>query len=345
MKIVADENIPLITHYFGSSGTLLLKPGRSIVRDDLIDADMLLVRSVTQVNKALLENTSIKFVGSTTTGFDHLDIDYLNEIQIQWAIAAGCNAQAVVEYVVSVVAALQVKNILRRTNLRAGVIGVGRIGQRVVDQLKSLDFEVLVHDPIRAEQDKDFVSVELKDFVDLDLITLHTPLTRTGSYPTYHMIQKDFLQQQKSGCVLINSGRGEVIDFKDLKQYGQHLVWCLDVWEQAPQIDLDVLKQAVIATPHIAGYSVQSKYRGIEMIYQAAVSQHIISNQVSPAEYPRKTISLPSHAIDWRDRVLKIYDPMLTTKVMKEALLSGDKTFDALRKEFVERYEFEFVEF
>jgi erythronate-4-phosphate dehydrogenase len=321
MKIVADENIPLVDYYFGSLGEVVLRPGRAISRKDVLNAEIVLVRSITQVDQALLDGTSVKFVGSATTGDDHIDTVWLNQAGIQWSVAYGCNAAAVMEYVISVIAALQKMNYLTQDNLRAGIVGVGAIGRRVAEKLTALGLTVFLCDPFRLMKEDDFPGVFLEDFSDLDLITLHTPLTYEGAYPTYHLIEKNFLQRQKKNCVLINTSRGPVIHFDDLKQYGQGLLWCLDVWEHEPIIDKKVLDKALIATPHIAGYSVQSKYRGIEMIYQAAIQQGIIKAVDIPmVDYPHSILSFSNQLADWRDVVLKIYNPLLTTQVMKEAL-------------------------
>jgi erythronate-4-phosphate dehydrogenase len=343
MKIIADENIPLLDHYFGSLGQLILKPGRDIVRNDVLDADVLLIRSVTQINQALLEGTTVKFVGSTTTGSDHIDTVWLNQANIRWSVASGCNSVAVVEYVLSVIAALQKTHVLANNQLRAGVVGVGRIGSDVAIRLKELGFSVLLCDPFRMKE-KDFSGVFLEDFSDLDFITVHTPLTYDGTYPTYHLIEKNFLQRQKKNCVLLNTSRGSVINFSDLKQYGNELVWCLDVWENEPNIAMDVLQQAMIATPHIAGYSIQSKYRGVEMIYDTAMQQGIIPDlHISRAQYPCTTISSVNASTDWRDKMLAIYNPLITTQMMKEVLTRDPKQFDKLRKTLPLRHEMGFV--
>ncbi len=335
MKIVADENIPLVEHYFGQGTELLLKPGRSISQNDVFDADILLVRSITKVNEVLLHDTTVKFVGSTTAGADHLDTEWLDSQQIAWSVAAGCNAVAVAEYVICVVAALQAQGLLCEKILRAAVIGAGHVGSLVVTQLQALGFDVLVYDPLR--KDENFHSVQWQELENLDLICLHTPLTHDGSHPTFHMIDKQFLEKQKANCVLLNAGRGAVVAFDDLKKYGKHLIWCFDVWEHEPDIDNDVLQQAMIATPHIAGYSMQAKYRGVEMIYQVALNEGLITKAVSPIPMPTRKIS--GNFSNWREKALAIYDPRVTTKYMK----SGMQQFDEMRKYFVERCEFEFV--
>ncbi len=345
MLIVADEEIPCVKHYFGAYGNILLKKGRSLTRRDVVDADILLIRSVTKINEALLQDTKVKFVGSTVTGTDHFDKEWLDRAGIQWSAALGCNAVAVAEYVVSVVAALQTQGLLLQKKCRAGVIGVGRVGSKVVDKLKILGFDVVQCDPLRAEQEKDFTSTPIEEFSDLDFILLHTPLTKEQPYPTYHLIEKNFLQRQKKDCILLNAGRGSVIDFSDLLHYGKHLIWCLDVWENEPNIKKEVLLNTMIASPHIAGHSVQSKYRGMEMIYHDAIQQGIIPDKkIIDPEFPRTEISFEGKFADWRDIVLAIYNPLDVTRLMKKAYREeGDGIFDLLRKRFNRGHEFAFV--
>jgi erythronate-4-phosphate dehydrogenase len=347
MKIIADEHIPAIKQYFGGVSELVLKQGRDITRADLLDADALFVRSVTRVDSALLHNTPIKFVGSVATGIDHLDTQWLTQAGIRWYAARGFNAVAVMEYVVAVVAALQKSARLPLKSLRAGVMGVGTIGKLVVEKLTLLGFDVIQCDPLRARDESSFNSVTIADFHDLDLVTIHTPLTRHGEYPTYHLIGQEFLQRQQKNCVLINTARGAVIDFQALKKWGENLSWCLDVWENEPLIDVEVLQRANIATPHIAGYSVQSKLYGVQMLYDAARKQNIISDAAMDIVSPNKKIlSFEGRNADWRDVVLKIFDPRELTKVMRRALHENDsaQTFDDLRRRFNGRYEFDCVE-
>lgn len=343
MKIVADENIPNVEHYFSDHGELLLKPGRLITRDDLFDADMLLIRSVTKVNRLLLHDTPVKFVGSTVAGLDHLDTEYLDQAGVDWYAAEGCNATSVAEYVVCAIAALQKNGYLQHEKLRAAVIGVGSVGRLVVDCLKVLGFDVLQYDPFRARAEKNFPATKFEAIRDCDLICIHTPLTRSGDFPTYHFIDEPFLKRQKPNSVLLNAGRGAVISSADLKQDGLHLNWCLDVFENEPVIDLSVLERAVIATPHIAGHSVQSKLRGLEMVYRAAFSRGVLSGSPKLFSYPEKELSFQHRLVDWREVVLAIFDPMVTSASMKKNLLEGTESFDTLRKKFVERYEFGFV--
>lgn len=349
INIVADKDIPFVEHFFRSCGNLVLMEGREFTRRSLQIADVLLVRSITKVDKNLLEGTQVKFVASPTTGLDHFDTEWLDAAGILWSVAPGCNAIAVVEYILCMIAGLQKKWFLNQKNLRAGVIGVGKVGSKVAETLEILGFDVILCDPLRAENEKNFISTPIEDFKNLDMITLHTPLTSSGAYPTYHMIEKSFLSRQKNNCVLINSSRGSVINFNDLKISGEQLIWCLDVWENEPNIDFTILDTALIATPHIAGYTMQSKYRGTEMIYQAALRNSIIPDlQVATVPYLKKTLVFNENKVDWRDVILQIYDPFITTQQMKEKIIENKgKAFDLLRKHFIsqaERCELGYVE-
>ncbi|OAI48792.1 hypothetical protein AYO45_04025 [Gammaproteobacteria bacterium SCGC AG-212-F23] len=339
MKIVADENIRLLKHFFLKQATIITKPGREIVRADLVDADVLLVRTVTRVDKHLLHDTSVRFVGSTTVGEDHLDTEWLKSQGIAWSIAKGCNTTAVVEYVICVIAALQKQGLLNSSGLRAGVIGVGEIGSRVVKILRALGFTVIMHDPLRAAE-QNFISTPLEQFADLDLISLHVPLTEKTVFPTYHLMDEKFLRRQKKKTVMINTSRGAVLDTNAWLNAGKHLIGCFDVWENEPNISADMLASAHLATPHIAGYSVQSKLRGMELIYQALLRANILSlKPFVEIDYPRQNLLLDKTATDWRDLVLAVFDPRELSAQMK-----ADPLFDGRRGQFDSRYEFRFID-
>lgn len=343
MKILADEHIPYIKEYFDDCGTLVLEPGRVISAHDLVDTDMLIVRSVTHVDEKLLKNSHVKFVGSVTAGADHLDTQWLDETHITWRVANGFNAPPVADYVICVMAALQRKQILGKKNLKAAVIGVGNVGKLVVQRLQTLNVDVIQCDPVRAAQEADFISHSLDEISDVDLISLHVPLTKKGEHPTYHFINQDFLRRQKPGCVLINASRGGVIHSKDLLSFGKHLYWCLDVWEHEPNIDKAILERAMIATPHIAGYSVQSKMRGIAMIYHTACQLGIISPKAIAPNLPHQDLSFSEGHHAWQDIVLGIFNPLILTAMMRSTLFEAEnhgEIFDKLRHDFNYRYEF-----
>lgn len=347
MKIVADEHIPFVQEYFGSQGELVLRPGRLISPQDVKDADMLLVRSITPVNAALLQDTQVKFVGSVTAGADHLDTQWLDKKAIAWHVAKGFNAPPVADYVVSVVAALQRKNYLSQYGAKVAVIGVGSVGRLVAERFRLLGCQVIECDPLRAQEEPDFIHQSLDDVSDVDFISLHVPLVKNGEHPTYHFINKEFLLRQKPGCILLNASRGAVINSEDLLTDGKHLRWCLDVWEHEPRINQAILEYACIATPHIAGYSVQSKRRGVDMIYQIACEKGLINSQAVPVlTMPQQTLTFAGQQHHWQDIILGIFNPFIMTAIMRAGMQSSEHpetVFDEMRHEFNYRHEFAYT--
>lgn len=270
MKIVADENIPLLDGFFKDmSQSLVTLPGRAIANSDLKDADVLLVRSITQVNEALLENTPVRFVGTCTIGTDHVDVEYLRENHIQFSNAPGCNAQAVVDYVISALMVLSETKLQSWSEFSVGIVGVGNVGGRLLQVLKGLGIHVVAYDPNVEPYDTD----ECKDAVwQQDVVTLHTPITKNGNHPTYHLVNEGVLQQMKPDACLINSCRGEVVDnmalLNHLEQHPKFQA-ILDVWEEEPAPSDELIRACLLSTPHIAGYSLDGKYKGTAMIYEA----------------------------------------------------------------------------
>ncbi len=309
MRIVSDHLIPLIDEFFQDE-VLIKKPGQAINRKDLLDADILWVRTLTPVIPELLEGTKISFVGSATAGIDHIQTDWLDKQGIGWAYAPGSNAVAVAEYVDCCIAALQNLGILTGKSLRAGVIGVGYVGSEVAKHLLRQGYSVLLNDPPRQIRESDFKSTDLKNFKDLDLVCIHTSLTTTGEFPSYHLLDDDFFLQLKPGTVVINAARGAIIDTEVLmRQSRLHL--CLDVWENEPNIFLPLLAKALIATPHIAGYSIDAKRRASLMLYQKT-REYFGWKKPLPV-FPNED------KVEYRS-ILELYDPIAHTAAMRELL-------------------------
>ncbi|MDY0207792.1 MAG: 4-phosphoerythronate dehydrogenase PdxB [Pseudomonas sp.] len=291
MRILADENIPML-EVFEHHGSLRRVAGRSLDRAVLADAEVLLVRSVSQVDRALLEGSQVKFVGTCTIGTDHLDIDYFAEQGIGWASAPGCNARGVVDYVLSALLTLAERDGVDLAQRCFGVVGAGQVGERLVQVLRGLGWQVLVCDPPRQQR-------EGGDYVDLatllercDTISLHTPLTKLGQWPTHHLLGAEQLQSLKTGSWLINASRGAVVDNQALKQFlaqRSDVRVVLDVWEGEPQVDAELAQRCDIATAHIAGYSLDGKIRGTEQIYQAFCQHFAIPTQTAIA-FPEQTL-------------------------------------------------------
>lgn len=271
MRLLADENIPLLDPFFAAFGEIRRLPGRGIDRTALADVDALLVRSVTRVDHALLEGTPVRFVGTCTIGTDHLDLDYFAEAGIAWSSAPGCNARGVVDYVLGAVLALAERSGADPAQRTYGVVGAGQVGGRLVEVLRGLGWQVLVCDPLRAVREEgDFV--DLEEIVErCDAISLHTPLQRDGAHATWHLLDAERLRRLRPGCWLINASRGAVIDNAALKahlQAGVDLQVVLDVWEGEPQVDPELPRCAgwrrriSPATAWTASYAVPSRSIG-----------------------------------------------------------------------------------
>lgn len=269
--VIVDENIPIPSRFYVPDVEIVRVSGRTLKREDLREADALLVRSVTKVNRELLEGSSIKFVASATAGIDHLDREYLKEKAIPCFYAAGSNAQSVVDYVFCSLAAIG----LDPRERRFGIIGCGQVGGQLFQALQKLNAKCLCYDPfLTSEQQSNLVGLD--EALASDVICLHTPLTVGGQYPTKNMISYDQLIQLPHGALLINAGRGEVINEEDLKRalkIRPDIRLVFDVWSGEPSIDAEVVEACEIATPHIAGYSAGAKSRGSRLVFEALFRQ------------------------------------------------------------------------
>ncbi|MGH8120583.1 MAG: 4-phosphoerythronate dehydrogenase, partial [Gammaproteobacteria bacterium] len=243
--------------------------GRVINPQQVRDADVLLVRSVTRIDAELLSGSTVRFVASATSGIDHVDVDYLQRAGIVFTHAPGCNAEAVVEYVLSSLFVLALQLQFRLADKIVGIIGCGQVGTRLARALTALGVRYLLNDPPLSEIVGGNQYSDLEEVLQADIITLHVPLTDAGRYPTRHLVNEQFLGQLKPGAILINTSRGGVVDESALRQIlrQNHCPVVLDVWENEPDIDRELLAAVAIGTPHIAGYTIDARLRATEMIY------------------------------------------------------------------------------
>jgi erythronate-4-phosphate dehydrogenase len=348
-SIVADENIPGLETGFAALGSVTRVNGRLLQRQQLEGADILLVRSVTRVNRELLEGSSIRFVGSATIGTDHLDTDYLDAQGIAWANAPGSNANSVVEYVLSAFA--RVDGLLEKllAGGTVGIVGMGNVGSSLYHRLDAMGIQCLAYDPLLPTGSFPILS-ELDRVLAADAVCLHAPLTRGGKYPSFHLLGQLELQQLKEGALLLNAGRGPVIDNAALSvclDMRPDLTVILDVWEHEPAIDLELLSKVFLATPHIAGYSLDGKLAGTQMIYQAcclALGQP--ETFTTQGAELTQLIELDASGIEALQRVIfASYDIAEDDQAMRKALVAvdgeqGAAAFDALRKHYPVRREF-----
>ncbi len=271
MHIVADENIPGLEQRLPTGATLARVPGRELDAASLAVADALLVRSVTQVNEALLANTPVRFVGSATSGIDHIDRDYLASAGIAFAYAPGANANAVVEYVLTAIAAVDDYLARLLDGGRVGIVGYGHIGHALARRLRLLGVACAVYDPWLPEEGRRDAA-SLDDVLSCDVVTCHAELTTREPFPSLHLFDADVLSALGRQQLLVNASRGPVIDNKALLARlgaANAPAVVLDVWEGEPAIDAALLEVVVFGTPHIAGYSLEGKLRGSAMLLEA----------------------------------------------------------------------------
>lgn len=278
MKIVADRNIPYIAEAVKPLGNVVLLPGDAITPEIVRDTDILLTRTRTRCNADLLDGSRCSFIGTATIGTDHIDLDYCRSRGITVANAPGCNAPAVAQYVLAAI-----RSVLSPGESPAGktlgIIGVGNVGSILNRWAKGLGLKTLLNDPPRQESgDRTYTYASLSEIAaEADFISIHTPYTKTGAHPTHHLIGREFLSAVRKSPLIINAARGGVSDTQALKDAlaGKKIsAVAIDCWENEPDIDLELLRAATVATPHIAGYSKEGKVRATRMVLEA-LAKHL----------------------------------------------------------------------
>ena len=355
MKIVADENIPQVFEAFGDLGEVELLPGRSIEPKHLLDCQCLLVRTVTQIDHRLLEDTAVEFVGTATVGTDHVDLNYLENNHIAFSNAAGCNDEGVSEYVINGLFALSEHKGFDPFELKAGIIGCGNIGSRLLQKLQALGIETLINDPPLEEAGTpDYQFVDLDTILsECNFITLHVPLTNDGDHPTWHLFGQQCLRRLNRNCILVNAARGPVVDnaaLLDLLEHRSDLTVFLDTWENEPDISRALLQQVDLATPHVAGYSVEGRLRATQMILEATCKHFSTKSKWRLSQILPKTIDLRIEASDnqlrfWQRLFAQHYDIWQDHLALthSEDMNDADFTrhFDSLRRVYPNRFEYE----
>ncbi|HEX6591734.1 MAG TPA: 4-phosphoerythronate dehydrogenase [Moraxellaceae bacterium] len=348
MRIVADENMPLVPEFFGALAEIRRLPGRDIRAADVAAADALLVRSVTRVDAALLEGSALRFVGTATIGTDHLDLPALAARGITVASAPGCNARAVGEYVATVLASLAEEQGWTPAQRTLGIVGLGNTGRQVLALARTLGFTVLACDPFVTEPEAGVELVTRETLLQrADILSLHVPLTRDGPHATRHWLDAGALAGMRAS-LLINASRGAVVDNAaleaELRRRPQALTAVLDVWEGEPQLRASLLPLLRYGSPHVAGYSQEGKWRGTAMIHQAFCRHFGLPATASLAQL-QPVVELP---------LLQAVQPGLAALLQQACPLPRDdqalraslqavdpaQAFDALRKHYPPRHEF-----
>tara|TARA_R110001583_G_scaffold163645_1_gene315750 strand:+ start:1107 stop:2306 length:1200 start_codon:yes stop_codon:yes gene_type:complete len=356
VQIVADENIPLLEQFFSEFGEIRKVAGRTMTSEDVKDADILLVRSVTKVNETLIANSPVKFIGTCTIGTDHIDLAYLdavnqqrranNQQKIAFSSAPGCNAEAVVDYVLSAVSVLIDKRDQIFQDLSVGIIGVGNVGFRLRRRLEAMGVTVIAVDPFKDAEEVGELSA-LDDALKADVVSLHIPITLAedaAEHATYHLINEQRLQQMQPNACLINTCRGSVVDNTALKAHMDKYAdfeSIIDVWEGEPNLDLQLMNRCMLATPHIAGYSLDGKMRGTEQVYQACCQTFGLPIRNKLAQYlPEPSIkkikfgdSVPVRQA-LRTAIRAVYEVRVDDGIMRSTLLRTNGEPQAMRTQF-----------
>lgn len=351
LKLIVDENIAFAGEAFKQFGDLTLLPGRKINNAVLRNTDILIVRSITNVNEGLLKNTSVKFVGTATIGTDHIDLDYLKKNSINFADAIGCNAFSVAEYVVASLLNLSLKFDFSLKNKSIGIVGVGNVGSKVARFAEALGMKVLLNDPPLERNGDTRKFVHLNKILSADIITLHVPLNLKGIDKSYHLIDKEKLSIIKDEAILINTSRGAVVNNIDLLDVlnKKNLKVVLDVWENEPSVNVELLNKVVIGTPHIAGYSLEGKVYGTQMVYNSLCK--FLNAQITfpfendpPINSNKRFDTNNKIELSLEKLISSIYSIQEDDKRMREMLnLNREeriKSFDLQRKNYPIRREF-----
>lgn len=336
MKVVIDDKIPYLRPVMERlDWQAVYLPGKEIDADAVRDADAVLVRTRTRCNRELLEGSRVRFIGTATIGFDHIDTEYCRQAGITWSNCPGCNAGAVEQYVHSALLALQQDKGLQLQDCTIGVVGVGHVGSRICRLAESLGMRVLRNDPPRAAQGEEgFCSLD-ELARECKVISFHTPLVRGGACPTYHLADSRFFGLLRHCPYIINTSRGEVVDNEALLRAlgdGQVAEAVMDVWEHEPDISLRLLEKSYIATPHIAGYSVDGKANATRMTLEAFCRFFHLDADCS--------ICLPDsvqkgEANKSIRHQLQLYDPRRDTRLLKAC----PENFEELRANYPLRHE------
>jgi len=270
MKIVADDKIPFLKGVLEPFAEVIYLPGKQISNDILKNADALLIRTRTKCTETLLEGTSVKFIGTATIGFDHIDLQYCHKKKIAWTNAPGCNSSSVQQYIASALLRLSSENQFRLSDKTLGIIGVGNVGSKVEKFARAIGMNVLLNDPPRerAEGKSNFENLDTI-ISHSDIITLHVPLNVVGDDISYHLFDCDQFKKIRKNTWILNTSRGEVVEtneFKKALNSGRLGGAVIDVWENEPDIDASLMNLSLLSTPHIAGYSTDGKANGTAMI-------------------------------------------------------------------------------
>lgn len=325
--IVIESNIPFVCGLLDDVAKVSYLAPEEITAESMLSADAFITRTRTRCDEALLAHSQCQIIASATIGLDHVDVDYCQGRGIVVANAPGCNAPAVAQYVLASVIAAYGEDALE--GLTIGIVGVGHVGKIVEQWARQLGMTVMLCDPPRAEVEGVESFVSLHEIASkADIITFHTPLTKSGRYATFHLADKQFFEDLRRKPMIINAARGPVVDttaLLDAMYRGLVGRVAIDCWEGEPEINLQLLEKVFIATPHIAGYSHQGKVRATKMAVDAVAAKLGLTANAMPEIVP----SGAATEVDAHSIALS-YNPLIDT----DNLRSNPNDFEALRNHY-----------
>jgi erythronate-4-phosphate dehydrogenase len=349
MHIVIDDKIPFIRGVFEPFAEVEYVDGANISSEHLKNVQALVIRTRTRCDAKLLKGTSVKYIATATIGYDHIDAEYCKLNNILWSNAAGCNSGAVTQYVATALLYMADQRKILLSGKTIGVVGVGNVGKHILNLARALDMHALQNDPPRQKEEMDFSTfTPLASLIQQsDVITLHTLLEMDGIDKTYHLASDEFFSNIQSPIILINTSRGEVVDEKALwKALAKKKVEsaALDVWENEPFLDKELLKNVTIGTPHIAGYSAEGKIMATQMSVRSIAD---FFNIEPLKEWTHKVLPKPKDehfsidciSLDPQQVMLKAMVHTFNIKADSDALRSAPHSGEFLRGKYEYRRE------
>ncbi len=334
MKIVCDNKIPFLQGVFEPYAKVEYLPGGAISAADIVGADALVIRTRTRCDRNLLEHSSVRAIATATIGYDHIDSGFCAQNHISWSNVPGCNSGSVQQYVLAALCRLSQMHGFSLSGKTLGIVGVGHVGSKVAAAASALGMKTLLCDPPRALKEGSSAFVSLEEIVrSSDIITLHVPLQQD----TFHLLDPSLLSANQ---FIINSSRGEVLDNQALRaclEKSSIAGAVLDVWENEPEIDRELLQLCDIATPHIAGYSADGKAAGTAGAVRFIAKQLGIKDleHFAPAALPQAGCSLISAPAGIGQAILQTYDIERDSQMLK----SSPQSFERLRSDYPVRRE------
>lgn len=330
MKVVVDSAIPYLRGVLEPYFEVIYRAGEAFTASDVADADALIVRTRTKCNANLLQGSRVRLIATATIGFDHIDMNYCQKQGIRVVTAQGCNAAGVLQWVAAAMALLAQKDGWSPSQKTLGIVGVGNVGSLVEKYARRWGFNVLCCDPPRQQREGgDFVGFE-ELLRRSDIVTLHTPLDKT----TFHMMDSVAIAMMSHNGVIINASRGEVADTQALLEAPQTLI--LDVWEREPAIDAQLLEKALVATPHIAGYSAQGKANASSMVVRAIAEEF---NLPIEGWYPAEVEPVERQPIEW-EQMCRTIGSYCDLNSQSDYLKSNPREFESIRNNYHYRQEY-----